>query len=79
MYLLKGRKGLLKKEIFIAMNKLINFFSEVKSELAKVIWPSRSLTIKYTIIVIVFSLSIALFLGAADYGLLKIFEKLVSR
>ena len=57
----------------------IKFLGEVKSELAKVIWPSRMETVKYTITVIVFSLLVAVVLGAFDYGLLKLFEAILNR
>ncbi len=57
----------------------IQFLSEVKSELGKVVWPTRAETIKYTLTVIVFSVVVALFLGAFDYGLLRVFEAILSR
>jgi preprotein translocase SecE subunit len=47
--------------------------------MSKVIWPSRADTIRYTAVVIVFSFAVALILGAADYGLLKGFEKVLNR
>jgi len=52
----------------------IQFLVEVKSELSKVVWPSKGETLRYTITVIVFSLAVALVLGAFDYLLLKLFE-----
>ncbi len=58
---------------------IVQFFRDVKSELFKVVWPSRKETIRYTATVIVFSLIIAAILGAADYGLLTIFQKLINR
>ena len=58
---------------------ILHFFSEVKGELAKVVWPSRTDTIKYTITVIVFSVAVAFFLGAADFGLLKVFEAILTK
>lgn len=61
------------------MSKFIHFFKDVKSELFKVIWPTRQETIRYTLTVIVFSLGVALILGAADYGLLKGFEVLLTK
>lgn len=61
------------------MGKVIQFFKEVKSELFKVVWPSRQDTIRYTITVILFSIGVALILGAADYGLLKLFEIVINR
>lgn len=61
------------------MGKIIQFFIEVKNELSKVVWPSRAQTIRYTGTVILFSLAVAVLLGAADYGLIKLLEKVVSR
>lgn len=60
------------------MNPL-EFLNQVRTELTKVVWPTRSETLKYTFTVIVFSLFVAFILGAADLGLLKIFEKLLTR
>jgi preprotein translocase SecE subunit len=61
------------------MRKFFSFFKEVYGEMQKVVWPSRTQTIMYTIQVIVFSLSVAIILGAADYGLLLLFEKIVNK
>lgn len=57
---------------------IIQFFSEVKSELFKVVWPSKSETVRYTLTVILFSVVVSLILGAFDFGLLKIFEFLIK-
>jgi len=51
------------------MNKITEYIREVKAELIKVVWPSRQDTIKTTFIVIVFSVAVAAFLGAIDFGL----------
>lgn len=61
------------------MRKIVNFFKEVYGELQKVVWPSRKQTIRYTAMVILFSVVVAVILGAADYGLLKLFEKIVVK
>ena len=61
------------------MSRITNFFRDVYAELRKVVWPSRTETIRYTVTVIVFSLAIAVILGAADYGLLKLFEKFIAK
>ncbi len=58
---------------------IFSFFGEVKTELSKVVWPTRAQTIQYTLMVIVISVLVAVILGAADLGLLKLFEKLISR
>ena len=47
--------------------KAINFLKEVRVELKRVTWPTRKQTIKYTFIVIGFSLAVAAFLGGLDF------------
>ena len=46
---------------------LTNYFKEVKIELKKVTWPTRSETINYTVMVIIISAVAALFLGGLDF------------
>lgn len=55
------------------------FFGEVRSELGKVVWPSRKETIRYTLTVIVFSVIVAAILGAFDYMLLRLFESVINK
>ena len=61
------------------MSKIIQFFREVKVELQKVVWPSRREALKVTGIVILFSLLVAVFLGAIDFGLTKLLGLLVEK
>jgi preprotein translocase subunit SecE len=61
------------------MSKVTQFFSEVKAELSKVVWPSKEQTLKYTLVVIVFSAFIAVILGAADFALIKALEKVITQ
>ena len=61
------------------MTNPIQFLKEAKAELTKVVWPSRAETIRITIAVVALSLAVALFLGAVDYGLTKLFETIVNR
>ncbi len=58
---------------------IFGFLGEVKSELAKVVWPTKKETFKYTITVIVFSLAVAFLLGAFDFGILRVLESIVNR
>ena len=46
--------------------KVKRFFMEVRLELAKVTWPTRQETIRYTAAVVVVSLAMAVFLGGLD-------------
>ncbi len=44
-----------------------NYFKEVRAEMKHVTWPSRRLTIVYTLVVIAISLGTAIYLGLLDY------------
>jgi preprotein translocase subunit SecE len=57
----------------------IQFVKEARNELMKVVWPTRQKTINVTLGVIFISLAVALLLGAADFGLTKLFEYAVNR
>jgi preprotein translocase subunit SecE len=48
-------------------SKLTTYLTETKTELKRVVWPSRQDTVKYTLIVIGISAVIAVFLGALDF------------
>ena len=59
------------------MARPIQFLKEVKSELTKVIWPTRAQTIRMTLYVIGISLLVAVILGAVDFGLTELLEKFI--
>ena len=48
------------------MKTIIKFFTEAKAELTKVSWPSRPELVRYTILVVIISLAVAIFLGVLD-------------
>jgi len=62
--MVKGKKG----------NPVTRFLRETRSELRKVVWPSRQEAINLTIIVIAVTLAMAISLGLIDY----IFSKLLG-
>ena len=47
-------------------SKLKTYFSETKTELKRVVWPSRQETLKMTLVIIGISAVVAVFLGALD-------------
>jgi len=51
------------------INKGLQFLREVKVELKKVVWPTRKQTLSSTVVVIILTMIIALFLGVVDIGL----------
>ena len=54
------------------MNKIKEFFRDVKVEIKKVVYPSREELIGSTWVVIITSIVISLFLGIVDLGLTKL-------
>ena len=60
------------------MSKIVEYIKETKGELKHVIWPTRSQTFYYTLIVIVLSVVIAYFLGVFDYIFSRLLEKTIS-
>lgn len=56
------------------MQKILNYFGEVRAELAKVTWPSREQTLNMTWLVMGVSMVVALYLGLLD----AIFQRLVE-
>jgi len=49
------------------MNKLSQYIQDSIAEMKKVTWPTKKQTYNYTLLVIVVSLALAIFLGALDY------------
>jgi preprotein translocase subunit SecE len=60
------------------MSKITEYFKGTKAELKHVVWPTRKLTILYTIIVIVLSVVVAYFLGVFDFIFSKGLEKIIG-
>src|SRR5437764_1222993 len=53
------------------MRRIGKFLSEVRAEMAKVVWPTRRRTARMTAMVIAVTIAFGLFIGAVDYGLNK--------
>lgn len=50
------------------MNKILKYLSEVRTELSRVTWPTRKQATKMTVVVLVASAIVGLYIGALDYG-----------
>ena len=61
------------------MGKIIQFFREVRVEMSKVIWPTGRQLVVYTLIVIVLSVLLAVFLGVLDLGFQTVLTKYILR
>jgi preprotein translocase subunit SecE len=53
------------------INKIVKFFNEVKQELSKVAWPTNIELRDSTVVVIILTLVLSIFIGIIDYGLTK--------
>ncbi|OGZ24740.1 MAG: preprotein translocase subunit SecE [Candidatus Nealsonbacteria bacterium RIFCSPLOWO2_01_FULL_43_32] len=58
-------------------DKITTFLKEVQLEIKKVNWPDRHQTVKYTLIVLGISVTVALFLGSLDFLFTTLLEKFI--
>lgn len=56
---------------------IINYFKDVRAEMKHVSWPSRRLTVAYTIVVIILSLATAVYLGLLDYAFSAVIKQII--
>jgi preprotein translocase subunit SecE len=61
------------------MNRLTSYLRQSRNELTKVVWPSRRTALRYTAAVIVFSISLALFIGLMDYFFTQVIQKIILK
>jgi preprotein translocase subunit SecE len=59
-------------------NSLLRTFRETRQELNKVVWPSREETVRLTVLVIIVSSVIGVFLFAGDTIFLYLYTSLVE-
>lgn len=57
----------------------VYFLKEVKAELDKVIWPTKEQTIQLTILVIVVSIIIGVYVGGLDFLFTSVMNTLFKR
>jgi len=57
----------------------VGFLKEVKTELLKVIWPTRNDVIRLTVIVVLISLIVGVYIGALDMVFTKLTDLLIVR
>ena len=62
----------------IPVKAIINYISEVRFELAKVVWPKKEEVIRLTLIVVIFSGIIGVYVGGLDFVFTKLLELLIS-
>lgn len=55
-------------------NRIAKWFKELRSEFKKVTWPTRKKVVNNTTVVILTMALSSIFVGALDFGLLKLFS-----
>ena len=60
------------------IKRIVQFFSDVKSEFNKVTWPTREETQNKTVIVVFLSIVMAVFLGVVDLGFSEVIKLVIG-
>jgi preprotein translocase subunit SecE len=58
--------------------KLFLYLKQVKVEAKKINWPTRKQTIRYSLVVVAISATVAIFLGGLDFIFSTLLKKLVA-
>jgi len=61
------------------LDALFLFFREVGLQMRRITWPTFKESLKYTIIIIIFSILTAVFLGGVDFGLTTLLNKFILK
>ncbi|HVZ11159.1 MAG TPA: preprotein translocase subunit SecE [Candidatus Paceibacterota bacterium] len=59
------------------MSKIVQFFREVRAEMAKVVWPTQRQLVVYTLVVVGLSIGVAVVLGLLDLGFQTLLTKYI--
>ncbi|HWA64301.1 MAG TPA: preprotein translocase subunit SecE [Candidatus Paceibacterota bacterium] len=59
------------------MSKIVQFFREVRAEMAKVVWPTQRQLVIYTLVVVGLSIGVAVILGLLDLGFQTLLTKYI--
>jgi preprotein translocase subunit SecE len=60
------------------MSALISYLKNVQGELKHVVWPNRKQAVIHTILIIVISAAVALYISGLDYVFTNVVNRLVS-
>jgi preprotein translocase subunit SecE len=56
---------------------MMNYFRDVRAEMKHVSWPGKQLIVAYTVVVVVVSIAVAIYLGLLDYAFRLIIEQII--
>lgn len=61
------------------MKAIVSYFAASRAELTKVTWPTRKQTARLTVLVIIFSIIMAIILGAFDLMFSTLVQKVIIK
>lgn len=61
------------------MKKFLNYLKEARAELAKVNWPTRQQAMRLTVVVVIFTVAVSMFIGSLDYVFSLGLQKLILK
>ena len=61
------------------ISKAVGYIREVRHELMQVVWPKKNDVVRLTLIVLIFSGGMGVYLGVLDFGFTKLLEYMVAR
>lgn len=60
------------------MKSFISYLKNVRGELAHVVWPKPRQAVIHTVLIVLISATVAVFIGVVDYGLTNLVAFIVS-
>lgn len=61
------------------MDGITKYFRDTLAEMKQVKWPTRNQALSYSVLVIVISIIVSLFLGAFDFIFTQVIDRLVNQ
>lgn len=61
------------------MNSLISYFKNVRAEMQHVVWPKPRQAVVHTLIILLISIVVGVFVGLVDAGLTHLVSLIVNR
>ena len=58
--------------------KLFDYIRDTKAEMKHISWPTKKQAVGYTVLVIVISIIVSIYLGILDFGLTELVTKIIS-
>jgi len=74
----KDSKAIVEQATIFSFMNIKKFILEVKSEATKIVWPEKKITMSLTVVVILLSTVISIYLGTVDFLLGKLISSFLN-